>query len=224
MRPMALFTAALLATSPGAARAADRFEKTAIFLEQTVQDADAEVKFDIIGTSAAGLSALQVVAPDGRVVVDFKSPASKLGLHHLTLESPEPKNDGRLRADFPEGIYEFTGTTTGGDTLRGKATLTHAFPAAATIIRPRADEEKVPVTGLRVTWNPVKDAAAIAIVIEDEKSGGDVRATLPGNATGFAVPAGFLTGGTAYKLAVGTIAKSGNKTVSEISFTTAGKK
>ena len=223
MRLVIVCITALLAASTGALQAADRFEKLAIFLEQNVQDGDAEVKFDVIGTPA-GLSALQVVAPDGRVVVDFKAPASKLGLQHLTLESPEPKNDGRLQADFPEGVYKFTGTTTTGETLRGEAALAHAFPAAVAILRPRADEEKTPVTGLRVTWKPAKDAQTITVLVEDEKSGGMISAALPGAATGFAVPDGFLTGGTAYKLAVGVIARSGNKTVTEISFTTAGKK
>ena len=223
MRLVTVFVMALLAASTGALQAADKFERLAIFLEQTVQDGDAEVKFDVIGTPA-GLSTLQVVAPDGRVVIDFKAPASKLGLQHLTLESPEPKNDGRLQADFPEGVYKFTGTTATGETLRGEATLAHAFPAAVSILRPRADEEKTAVTGLRVTWKPVKDAQTITVMVEDEQSGGMVSATLPGTATGFAVPDGFLSGGTAYKLAVGAIAKSGNKTVTEIGFTTAGKK
>jgi len=192
MRRYAAAVAFLLST--GVVQAAETFEKVAIFLEQTIQDGDAEVKFEVIGRSA-GLSAVRVTAPDGRLVVDFQAPASKFGLRHLTLETPEPI-----------------------------ATLSHGFPAAAAITRPRADEGNVPVGGLRVTWAAVKDAASITVAIEDEKSGREVRATLPGSATGFTVPPDVLTGGTNYKLAVGTIAKSGNKTVSEIGFTTVGKK
>ena len=216
-----LFGTALLT---GPVQAADKFEKTSVVMEQTVEDADAEVKFEAIGGGSAGLLALTVTAPDGRVVVDFKASASKLGIRHLTLESPEPKNDGKLQADFPEGVYKFLGSTTAGETLRGEATLSHKLPSVVSIVRPRADAANIPITALRVTWAAVKDAEAIAVVIEDEKTGREVRATLPGKATGFAVPEGFLAEGVAYKLAVGSIAMNGNKSVSEIGFTTTARK
>jgi len=216
MRLISILALVLFTTfSGGRIQAADRFEKTAIILEQTVQDADAEVKFHVISGSG-GLSSLQVTAPDGRIVLDLKSPSSKLGLRHLTLETPEPKNDGRLQADFPQGIYTFTSITTAGKTLHGEAKLTHDFPPATIILSPRADAGGVPVAGLRITWAAVKDIPTISLLIEDEKTGREFSAILPGHATSLTVPPGFLTGGTKYKLAVGTIANSGNKTISEI--------
>lgn len=218
-----LLPAAILLAASSLAHAEERFERTAVYLEQTIQDEDAEIKFEVIGGSA-GLAALQVAAPDGRIVVDFKTPASKLGLRHVTLESPEPKNDGMLQADFPAGLYTFTGTTVGGAKLLGEAVLSHAFPGPASFIRPRANEKNVPIAGFQVKWSLVKDLDATVVVIEQEKTGREIRVNLPGAATAFAVPDGFLLPGTAYKLAVGTVSRAGNRSVVETEFTTARKK
>lgn len=221
--PMAI---ALLAASgfghPGFVRA-EGFERTAIYLEQTIEDEDAEVKVEVIG-GETGLASLQVAAPDGRVVVDFKAPDSKLGLRHVIVETPEPKNDGRLQADFPAGTYRFTATTMGGEKLLGQAALSHVFPAPAAILRPRAEEKNLPVTGLQIRWSAVKDLASTAVVIEQERTGRELRVSLSGTATAFAVPEGFLLPGTAYKLAVGTVSRDGNRSVVETQFTTAARK
>ena len=140
------------------------------------------------------------------------------------LRSPEPKNDGSLKADFPAGVYKFTGTATTGATLQGEATLSHKFPDTAHVVRPRPEEKNVPITGMQVRWNAVKDAAAFIVVIEHEKTGREVRANLPGSATSFTVSDGFLAPGLEYKLAIGTVAKDGNRSFTETAFTTAARK
>jgi hypothetical protein len=219
---LAIAAALLLATAGGAA-AASKFKRTAIYMEQNIQDEDAEVKFDVVA-GAAGLSALRVVAPDGRTVLDFKTPESKLGMRHYSLESPEPRNDGKLQADFPEGTYKFTGTAPNGDTLTGEAVLSHKFPDAASLVRPRRDEKNVPPNGLQIRWNPVKDVASLIVSVEHEETGHEIIAKLPGSATSFTVPAGFLSANTSYKLAIGTVSKVGNSTFIESGFTTAARK
>ena len=221
---MVATTAFLLGTCHGFAWGAERFEKVAAYLEQSAEDEDSELSFEAIG-GTDGLTALKVVAPGGRTVVDFKAGDSKLGMRHLTLELPEPKNsDGRLQADFPAGVYQFTGTSSAGATLQGEATLSHKFPGVTRIVRPRADEKNVPITGLQVRWNAVKDAAAFILVIEHEKTGNELRVDLPGSTTAFTVSDGFLVPGLEYKLAVGAVAKDGNRSFTEMAFTTAGKK
>src|SRR3954466_4469528 len=125
----------LFCTFHGLARADGKFEHVAVYLEQTVQDEDTEIVFEAV-TGGAGLKNLQVVAPDGRTVVDFKAPDSKLGMRRVVLESPEPKNDGTLQADFPAGIYKFSGTPTSGTALQGEARLSHTFPGAARVTQP----------------------------------------------------------------------------------------
>jgi hypothetical protein len=213
----------LLALLHGPAQAEDRFERAQVYLEQTVQDEDAEIKFEVIG-GAAALATLRVVAPDGRTVVDFRAPDSKLGVQHVTLESPEPKNDGRLQADFPAGTYRFFGSTVNGASLLSEAVLSHAFPEPAAFVRPRPNDSRVPVTGLQIRWNSAKDAVAVVVVIEQEKTGRELRVNLSGSTTALAVPDGFLLPNTPYKLAIGTVSRDGNQSVVETEFTTAAKR
>jgi hypothetical protein len=222
--------AILLLASRGLALAEEKsekpgqtFEKAVVYFEGNATDKDAEVLFEVIG-SGVGLATLKVVAPGGRTVIDYKAPDSKLGLQHITLESPEPKNDGTIQADFPEGEYTFTGSTVTGVKLLGKAMLSHKLPDAASVVNPRADAQGVPVKGLQIKWKPVKNLAGYLVVIEQEESNLSVTAKLPGGATTFSVPDGFLRPGTEYKLAVGTVSKEGNTSLVETSFTTAGKK
>ena len=215
----------LLLASPVLALAEEKFEKAVVYFEQNVTDKDAEVMFEAIG-GGVGLAALKVTAPGGRTVIDFKAPDSKLGLQHITLESPEPKNDGSVQADFPEGEYTFTGSTVTGVKLLSKAMLSHKLPEMASIVSPRADAKGVPVKGLQIKWNAVKNLAACFVIVEQEESKFDlsVTAKLPGTATTFAIPDGFLRPGTEYKLAVGTVSREGNTSLVETNFTTAGKK
>lgn len=211
--------ALLLLLIPAAAPAEERFGRAAVYLERNATDEDAEVRFEVTGT-ADGLATLRVTAPDGRTVLDFRAPDSRLGIRHLDLESPEPRDDGRLRADFPAGTYRFAGTTVGGTELRGEATLSHAFPPTTSFVAPRPGQRDLPAGGLRIRWRPVADAAAYVVVIEQEGTGREIRARLPGTETAFAVPGGFLAPGTEYKLAIGTVSREGNRSFVEVSFGT----
>jgi hypothetical protein len=215
--------AVLLGVCHGLAWGEEKFESVAAYLEQNVEDEDSEIRFDAVG-GFAGLTALKVVAPDGRTVIDFRAADSRLGMRHLSLESPEPKNDGKLQADFPAGVYRFIGISTSGATLQGDALLSHRLPPAPRLVRPKPDEKNVPVTGFQVRWNAVKDAAAFILVIEHETTGREVRANLAGGITAFTVSDGLLVPGREYKLAVGTVAKDGNRSFTETAFTTSAAK
>ena len=218
-----LIAAALMAGAcHGAALAQERFDSVKVFLERNLTDKDVEVRFAATG-GKTGLASLKVVAPDGRTVIDFKAPDSKLGMRGLSLESPEPTNDGRVQADFPAGSYAFSGSNTSGQRLEGKAVLSHAFPDPTAFVRPRPDASNVPLTGLQIGWQAVKGLSGHVIVIEQETSGRKIRAELSGTATTFNVPDGFLQPGTEYKLEIGTVAKDGNASFIETSFTTAKK-
>jgi hypothetical protein len=212
----------LVLASPGLARADGEFETAAIHIERNVMDNDAEVIFEATA-GGAGLAMLNVVAPDGRTVISFKAPESRLGVRHLSLETPEPKNDGRLLADFPAGKYRFSGSTVNGGKLHGQAVLSHRFPEVASLAHPTPDERDVPVTGLVVRWNAVSDLAAYTIVIEQEETGQEIKLSLPGTTTAFPVPDGLLAPGREYKLGLGTVSKEGNTSFVEVDFTTAAK-
>ena len=220
MRRTVVAVALMAGALHGFAQANEPFERVKVYLERNLLDKDAEVKFEATG-GKAGLASLRVVAPDGRTVIDFKAPDSKIGIRHLSLESPEPANDGRVQADFPAGSYTFTGSSTSGQRLEGRATLSHAFPEPTAFVRPRADASNVPYKGLQIGWQAVKGLGSHVVVIEHEASGRKIRADLPGNATSFNVPDGYLLPGTEYKLEIGTVAKDGNASFIETSFTTA---
>jgi hypothetical protein len=224
MNARSLLTIVLAISAGGhcAAYAGEGFERVQVLLERNVMDKDAEIKFEAIGGNG-GLASLKVVGPDGRTVIDFKTPESKLGIRHLSLESPEPKNDGSVQADFPAGVYIFTGTGVDGQRLEAKATLSHDFPEPTALLRPLPDAKNVPITGLQVSWKARKGIDAHVVVIEDEATGRAIRANLAGSATSFSVPDGFLQPGTEYKVAVGTVAKGGNASFIEIGFTTTKK-
>ena len=126
-----------------------------------------------------------------------------------------------MRADFPAGAYRFEGTTTKGTSLRGEAQLSHVFPEPAAFEYPRPDQKDVPATALTLRWSVPKGIESCAVVIEQTGSAYEIRALLPGSAKSFTVPEGFLRAGKAYKFAIGTVAKDGNRSFIEAGFTTA---
>jgi hypothetical protein len=211
---------ALACPITGAAAEDGRFEKLSVYLERNIQDRDAEIRFEAT-SGDDGLAALKVSAPGARTVIELKTPDSKLGIRSLTLESPEPDDDRIVRADFPAGAYRFEGTTTKGERLRGEAQLSHVFPKPAAFEYPRPDQKDVPATALTLRWSVPEAVEACAIVIEQTGSAYEIRAFLPGSAKSFTVPDGFLRAGKAYKFAIGTVAKDGNRSFIEAGFTTA---
>jgi hypothetical protein len=211
---------ALACPVTGAGAEDGRFQKLSVYLERNVQDHDAEIRFEATGAED-GLAALKVLAPGERAVIDLRSPDSKLGIRSFTLESPEPDDDKIVRADFPAGTYRFEGMTTKGVSLRGEARLSHAFPEPAAFEYPRPDQKDVPASALTLRWSVPKGIEACAIVIEQTGSAYEIRALLPGSAKSFTVPEGFLRAGKAYKFAIGTVAKDGNRSFIEAGFTTA---
>src|SRR5258708_4914134 len=72
-------SAVLLIAFHSVGRADEKFGKVGVYLERTVEDQDSEVRFEVTGGDV-GLATLRVVAPDGRTVIDFKAPDSKLGM------------------------------------------------------------------------------------------------------------------------------------------------
>jgi hypothetical protein len=121
-------------------------------------------------------------------------------------------------------VYTFGGATAGGERFRGQATLSHKLPPTAKLLRPAPEAEGVAARGLKITWAPVESVAAYVIEIEQDELDVNVTATLAGTATTFAVPDGFLRGGTEYDLAIGTVTADGNISFVESSFTTAEMK
>jgi hypothetical protein len=202
---------------------AGTFTVATAHFEQNATDGDVEVVFEAKG-GADGLSKLTIVGPNGRTVVDFAArDASTLGMRSFRFETPEPKDAASLKAAYPAGEYVFSGATNSGQALHGRAMLSHGLPALARFVRPAPEAENVGLKDVVLAWTPVKDMQALVVYVEQEELGLSVTARLPGSASSFAVPAGFLAPGTEYVMGIGTVAKDGNASYVESSFKTAAK-
>jgi hypothetical protein len=197
------------------------FEVAAVQFEQNATDSDVEVVFQV-KSGAEGLSQLTITAPNGRVVTDFTaSDTVTLGMRQFRFESPEPKDVDRLKAAYPEGAYTFTGTTSSGLRLQSSATLSHELPATATFVQPEPGAQGVAANKLVLKWSPVAGVEAYVVYVEHDGLGVNVTARIPGTASSFVVPDGFLTPGVDYKMGIGTVFKNGNTSYVEAEFRTA---
>ena len=210
-----------LAFAAGDASPPSRLPIASVIFEQNATDGDVEVVFKVKGRDE-GLAKLSVVSPDGGTVIDFTAPGvSAMGIREFVFESPEPTDVEGLKAAYPAGIYTFSGTSATGKELRGESTLSHELPATTSLLRPSAGAHNVPVEDLKITWTPVAKVSGYVIEIEQDELEVHLEATLPGSATRFAVPDGFLRPGTEYDLGIGTVSEAGNVSFVETSFTTA---
>jgi len=222
--PILCISLGLAAEEDGGSDQSAPLPEASVAFEQNATDGDVEVVFEIEGVDE-GLATLTVIAPDGRMVIDFKAPGdSKLGMRQFHFETPEPKDVDSLKALYPEGEYTFAGATRAGLKVHGKSTLSHMLPATASFLRPKAGARDVDAQGLEIAWSPVASAAAYIVEIEQEKLDLSLTARLSGSATTFAVPDGFLAPGVRYQLGIGAVAADGNVSFVEMRFTTAGGK
>jgi hypothetical protein len=138
-----------------------------------------------------------------------------------------------LFAAFPAGDYTLGGTR-GGARFEDQATLTHLVPAGPEIVAP-AEGAVVPDDApLLIEWEPVTEAVLPdlgpvtvvgyhVIVVE---AGGEALPQLdvdvPSDETSVTVPAAYLSPGTLYQFEVLATEESGNQTITEGFFCTAG--
>jgi hypothetical protein len=205
--------------APQDLQADSEFAQARSYLEQNVSDGDAEVVIET-GTHDGGLAALTIVAPDGRTLVEFKSPEGRLGIRSVRLESPEPENDGRVQADFPPGEYSFAGITVHGHRLTSRAALSHVPPPPVSFVHPKDAQGEVASIGLRAQWTPVAGIRKYVLILEDEAADLELKVELPVGTSSFGIPDGFMHPNTDYKLGVGTVAPDGNRSFAEIVFKT----
>jgi hypothetical protein len=164
---------------------------------------------------------LIIRSPDGRTVVAFKAPdASTLGMRQFRFETHEPGDSKALKAAFPKGAYDFSGTTASGAKFVGKSTVNHRLPATTTFLKPAAEAEDVPPDNFKLSWSAVDGVASYIVTIGPFESDTSFMVRLPSSSTSFALPDGFLARGTKYKMAIGTVTGEGNTSFVETTFTT----
>jgi hypothetical protein len=219
-------TAATSMTSSAAGRPRPiRLAQASMIIEVNATDGDAGLQVFLDGEPWRSMT---LTAPNDRriLAVNTRSRLRDHGLTELFSESSEPPFDelplGKFKRLFPEGRYRFRGMTIEGRPLIGRARLSHDIPKGPTIVAP-AEGSTVPVGAVVADWDPLTESNGIDIVsyraiVEREDPLRVFSVDLPASVTSVTVPAEFIESGTAYKLEVQAIERSGNQTLTEIEF------
>jgi hypothetical protein len=182
---------------------------------------------------------VRIFSPDGKIFqVNGRGNLKGLGLTELFFESQEPSLDELPLEDFlalfPEGDYQFQGTTVEGGSLVATATLTHDIPCGPIILSP-AEGDTVDPSNTKIEWESVtnkvnlstgqcggeaSEIAGYQVIVEREDPLRTFSVDLPASATDVVVPPEFLESGTEYKFEVLAIEVSGNQTIGESFFCT----
>ena len=211
------------------------FSKTKIIIEVNATDGDAGIQ---ISLDAAGWKTLEVFDPNGEKIFAVRASGSVgiQGVTELSFESEEPSLEDvpldELFVRFPKGDYEFVGITVDGETLSGKAKLTHNIPAGPDIDSPKEGEALDSNDAVVIKWDPVEEPfpgadSPVKIVgyqvIVDRVKPQPLRVfsvDLPATATQVTVSPEFIQANAEYKFEVLAIEASGNQTISESTFKT----
>ncbi len=178
---------------------------------------------------------VKIESPDGRKLLNIRTSSSlrKQGITELFFESSEPSLDdvplAEFLARFPEGIYEFEGTTIDGIELEGQAVFTHVIPAGPEIIAP-AEGAVVDPDNFVIAWVPVTQTImgssditirGYQLVVEQEDPLRVHSMDLPATVTSVRIPPEFfLLKNTVHKFEVLAIEEGGNQTITSGSFVT----
>jgi hypothetical protein len=222
---LALGGAASAELGGSSARAVKLAEATMI-VEVNATDGDAGLQVFLDGEP---WKSMRVTGPDGRTILDVttKERLDGYGLTELFSESSEPPFDvfplAQFKKLFRAGRYSFVGRTIKGAALTGSARLSHDIPAGPKIVAP-AEGSRVGRTGVVARWRPAAQPAGVeivayrAIVTTEEPRLRVLEADLHGSARHVEIPRAFLSSRGEYKLEVQAIERSGNQTLTEVSF------
>jgi Fibronectin type III domain len=201
---------------------ASLFSDTRIFVEFNATTEDVGVRALLDGEP---WNSGRIISPDQRL---FQASGSgnlgQLGLTELAFEIHAPTLEELLTV-FPEGEYEFRGTTVEGDKLVGTATLTHDIPNGPQILTP-GEGALVDPDDAVISWDPVTEPADIEIAgyqvtVERGDRGRTLSLDVPAEITSVQVPPDFLEPGTDYLFKVLAIEVGGNQTITQGVFDTA---
>jgi hypothetical protein len=221
--------AATAATSaragPAAGKKPLRYEANDFYIETNATDRDAGLQLKL---DAENWKWLKIRDPKGRLLVDFETRGRlrPVGLSELFFEASEPSFDevpfSKFKKRFTQGRYTFRGRTSEGREIVGSDRLSHLVPAAPKVTFPTNGAE-VDRNGLTATWEPVTSPAGVDItsyIVTVNQENRELDMELPASATSASIPAAFLKPGTKTGLEVLSREKSGNQTITAISFRT----
>jgi hypothetical protein len=202
-----------------------KLEDSTMIVEVNATDGDAGIQPFLDGEPWTKMA---IFAPNGRRILDIDAEGklNQFGLTELFAESHEPEFSevplNKFKQRFPAGKYRFSGETTEGRKLVGKAKLSHDFPDGPQITAP-TEGATVPENNAVATWNAGSQPSGVELVgyeviVEREDPLRVFSADLPATQTSVTIPPEFLEPGVKHKIEVLAIEKSGNQTISEVPF------
>ncbi len=215
-----------LALSLGPTASAEEFSIARIYIEYNSTPSDLGFHVSLDGED---WRSLKIVNPNGRTIFEVAGRAAfrDLGMTELFFEGAEPALADfpleDLLALFPEGPYQFIGTTVDGIRLHSTGMLSHAVPTGPNVFS-SIDEETVTISWEPVSQppdgfprRPIQIIGYQIIVVKSDK----FQVTLPSSSTSVRVPTEVfqsLPPGT-HQFEVLAIDVSGNQTITEGYFT-----
>ena len=125
-RSIVSLTAVAVFLAMGGLALGAELDEAEVFIEWNSTDGDHGIQFF---WDSEGFTDMTVSTDDGALVVSTSGNILEQGLTEVGIESVEPEEDEQTREEFfdrfPEGEYEFEGTSTEGETITGEAELTH---------------------------------------------------------------------------------------------------
>jgi hypothetical protein len=226
---VAMVALILMVAAPVGWAAQIPFSKAKIIFEFNSSGPDLGIQVSLDGEP---WKEIKVADPQGNTMLEIEAEGrlKNFGLTELFAESNEPNfEDVRpedILARFPAGVYRFSGTTVEGDTLTGRARLTHAIPDGPSNVSAQLG----PGNTLFISWvapPPVSSLTGQKINIvgyqviveraDNDQLGAATRifdVKLP-NVTKVTVPPEFLEPNTDYKFEVLAIEAGGNQSITE---------
>lgn len=188
----------------------ERFESIALYMEVSPEDNEAEVVLRL--EADGGFSRLNVLDPQGRVVLDVSRAEGLLGLHELSIETEEP-DVAAAREAFPAGHYTVAAVDpNSGRGWLARTALDHGLPDApdpAVAVGP---------THVTITWvpDPALSHYQLEIELEDDQAFMDQR--LPASQGSQRLPIDWFAAGREYEVSLMAVAHNGNGVVAELEF------
>ena len=211
-----------------AAPAEVELEVAKVYIEWNSTASDFGIHFSWDGDAWRSMT---VANSAGKTALEIKTSRNlrAQGLTEGFFESAEPPTSelslDEFLARFPEGTFEFAGTTMEGERLVGEAEYSHTLPAPPTNLSPSTGDV-VSNAGFTVDFDAVThdtDGHLIAVAyyeveltkLNEEPILQSFDVILRPSQTSVVVPAAFLEPLTAYKFEVIAVIEGGNRTITE---------
>ena len=215
--PSAAFALALAATPAVQQGPALQFKEQSLTIKDSPSEDDAALVVD--AESEQPLESFELRDPNGHVVLRLRAATGeRVAVSGLSIEGRESTLYA-LTSTHAEGVYQLSGRTVTGRPVLGSAALSHQLLAPPVVNFPTPDATGVPTSGLVISWNNDPGAARYYIELEQGDNDGLTAMLGPGTHS-FSVPSGLLAGATESTLEVQAIAANGNRTLTQLTFTT----